>query len=159
MGHGDLTGSITAVPSAGNPWPYYRHDQVDQHRAVPGHRRSDPCPVLSARRRRRPGRPLRDGQTPNAATDPFAWYTAVEDIHRVVYVAGNGHVHELAWQGVAPVGGRDLTALSGAPAAQGRVSGGYNPADNTQHVIFRSTDGHLHGCGTSSAKRPSTTPT
>ena len=102
-----------------------------------------PCtgrPTAPSARTTSPGR----RRPPNAATDPFAWYTPVEDIHRVVYVAGNGHVYELAWQGVAPVGGRDLTALSGAPAAQGRVSGGYNPADNTQHVIFRSADGHLH---------------
>jgi catechol 2,3-dioxygenase-like lactoylglutathione lyase family enzyme len=42
------------------------------------------------------------------------------------------------------VRGRDLTALSGAPLAAGNVSGGYNPADNTQHVIFRSGDGRLH---------------
>jgi hypothetical protein len=40
--------------------------------------------------------------------------------------------------------GRDLTALSGAPPAVGNVSGGYNPGDNTQHVIFRSNDGRLH---------------
>jgi hypothetical protein len=82
--------------------------------------------------------------TPQAAGDPFAWFTPVEDMHRVVYRAANGHLHELSWPNVAPVSGRNLTALSGAPPAAGNVSGGYNPADNTQHVIFRSGDGRLH---------------
>ena len=40
--------------------------------------------------------------------------------------------------------GRDLTALSGAPRAVGDATGGFNPSDNTQHVIFRSSDGRLH---------------
>ena len=61
-----------------------------------------------------------------------------------MYRASNGHIHELSWPNVAPVSGRDLTALSGAPAAVGNVSGGYNPADNTQHVIFRSGDDDVH---------------
>ena len=144
VGHGDLTGTITAVPSAGDPWPYYdttRSTNIVPFRGTDGRIRALYWAPDGA-----VGQDDLSGtaQTPNAATDPFAWYTAVEDIHRVVYVAGNGHVYELAWQGVAPVGGRDLTALSGAPVAQGRVSGGYNAADNTQHVIFRSADGHLH---------------
>jgi hypothetical protein len=50
----------------------------------------------------------------------------------------------LFWPNVAPVHGRDLTALSGAPPAAGNVSGGYNLVDNTQHVIFASGDGRLH---------------
>jgi hypothetical protein len=69
-----------------------RHDQVDQHRAVPGdHGR------IRALYWAPDGAVGQDdlsgtAQTPNAATDPLAWYTAVEDVHRVVYVAGNGHV-------------------------------------------------------------------
>jgi hypothetical protein len=82
--------------------------------------------------------------TPSGAGDPFAWFTAAEDMHRVVYRAANGHLHELFWPNVTPVSGRDLTALSGAPAAAGNISGGYNAGDNTQHVIFRSGDGRLH---------------
>lgn len=78
--------------------------------------------------------------TPQAASDPFAWFTQAEDTHRVVYRAENGHLHELVWPNVAPVTGRDLTA----PPAAANVSGGYNPGDNTQHVIFRSGDGRLH---------------
>ena len=61
-----------------------------------------------------------------------------------MYCATNGHLYELFWRGVPAVQGRDLTALSGAPTPVGTVSGGYNPGDNTQHVIFRSGDGRPH---------------
>jgi hypothetical protein len=143
VGHGDLTAQADAVPAAGDPWPYYdpvRATNIVAFRATDGHIRSlywGPDGAV--------GQDDLSGfaGTPNAAGDPFAWFTPAEDTHRVVYRAGNNHVYELAWANVAPVSGRDLTALSGAPAASGNVSGGYNAADNTQHVIFRS-GGTLH---------------
>lgn len=144
VGHGDLTAQAQAVPAAGDPWPYYdsvRSTNIVAFRGTDRHIRSlywGPGVAL--------GQDDLSGTagTPLAAGDPFAWFTAVDDTHRVVYRASNGHLHELAWVNVAPVQGRDLTALSGAPSAVGNVSGGYNPADNTQHVIFRSSGGRLH---------------
>lgn len=144
VGHGDLTAAAGAVPSAGSPWPYYdptRSTHIVAFRGTDGRIRSlywGPDGAV--------GQDDLSGTagTPPAAVDPVAWYTAVEDTNRVVCLAATGHIYELAWQGVAPVVGRDLTALSGAPVAEGRVSGGYNAADNTQHVIFRSSDGRLH---------------
>lgn len=84
------------------------------------------------------------GCAPPPPDGPTSRRTAVEDVHRVVYRGTDDHGHELAWFGVAPVVGRDLTALTGAPRAAGDVSGDYNAADNTQHVIYRSGDGRLH---------------
>jgi hypothetical protein len=144
VGHGDLTAQAQAVPAAGDPWPYYdpvRSTNIVVFRATDGHIRSlywGPDGAV--------GQDDLSGYagTPAAAGDPFAWFTPPEDMHRVVYRAANGHLHELFWPNVAPVTGRDLTALSGAPPAAGNVSGGYNAGDNTQHVIFRSGNGRLH---------------
>lgn len=145
VGHGDLTAAAQAVPAAGDPWPYFdpvRATSIVTFRGTDGRIRSVYWGTGGAGL----GEDDLSGTagTPQAAGDPFAWFTTAEDAHRVVYRAANGHLHELAWLNVAPVGGRDLTALSGAPLAAGNVSGGYNAADNTQHVIFRSGDGRLH---------------
>ena len=81
---------------------------------------------------------------PPAAGDPFAYYTAHDDTHQVVYRGSDGHLWELYWPGVAPVVGWDLTALSGAPAATGTPAAYYSAGTNTKHVIYRSADGRLH---------------
>jgi catechol 2,3-dioxygenase-like lactoylglutathione lyase family enzyme len=143
VGHGDLTALANAVPAAGDPYPYYdpvRATNIVAFRGTDGHIRSLYWGAGAV------GQDDLSGfaGTPPAAGDPFAWFTPVEDTHRIVYRAANGHLYELAWPNVAPVSGRDLTALSGAPPAAGNVSGGYNPGDNTQHVIFRSGNGGLH---------------
>ncbi|HEX4956186.1 MAG TPA: FG-GAP-like repeat-containing protein [Thermoanaerobaculia bacterium] len=82
--------------------------------------------------------------TPLAAGDPHGYYTAHNDSHQVVYRGTDGHVHELWWVGVAPVSGWDLSAVSGAPAAESDPVGYYAAGSNTKHVFYRSADGHLH---------------
>ncbi len=144
VGHGDLTAQAGAVPAGGDPSPYYdpiRSTNIVVYRGTDRHIRSlywGPDGAI--------GEDDLSGfaNTPPAAGDPFAWFTVAEDAHRIVYRAADGHVHELFWPSVAPVRGRDLTSLSGAPPAVGNISGGYNAADNTQHVIYRSNDGRLH---------------
>jgi hypothetical protein len=144
VGHGDLTAAANAVPSAGDPWPYYdpvRATNIVAFRGTDGRIRSlywGPDGAV--------GQDDLSGTagTPNAASDPFAWHTQADDTHRVAYRAGNNHVYLLSWPNIAPVSGRDLTAMSGAPGALGNISGGYNAGDNTQHVIFRSSGGRLH---------------
>jgi hypothetical protein len=81
---------------------------------------------------------------PTAAGDPCAYYTAFNDTNQIAYVAGNGHVWELYWQGVNAVAAWDVSAAAGAPAATGNVSAYYNPSENTKHIIYRSADGRLH---------------
>jgi hypothetical protein len=144
VGHGDLTVQGNAVAASGDPWPYYdpvRATNIVTFRGTDARIRSvywGPDGAV--------GQDDLSGTagTPPASGSPFAWFTQAEDVSRVVYRATDNHIYELAWPNVAPVSGRDLTALSGAPAAAGNVSGGYNPADNTQHVVFRSSDGRLH---------------
>ena len=143
VGNGDLTTAASGVPATGDPSPWYdpvRAANIVAYRGTDGHIRTHywgAGPV---------GQDDLSGVagTPNAASDPFAWYTSADDSHHVVYRADNGHIYELAWFNVAPVVGRDLTALSGAPAATGEISGGYNATDKTQHVIYRGGDGSLH---------------
>ena len=144
VGHGDLTAQAQAVAAAGDPWPYYdpvRSTNIVAFRGTDGNIRSlywGPAGTV--------GQDDLSGfaGTPEASGEPFAWFTASEDTHRIVYRATNNHIYELFWNGVAPVQGRDLTALSGAPLATDNITGGYNPGDNTHHVIFRSGDNKLH---------------
>jgi len=112
VGHGDLTAQAQAVPAAGDPWPYYdpvRATNIVVFRGTDGHIRSlywGPNGAV--------GQDDLSGfaGTPAAGGDPYAWFTQADDTHRIVYRAGNGHLYELAWPNVAPVSGRDLTALS-----------------------------------------------
>jgi hypothetical protein len=144
VGHGDLTAQAQAVAAAGDPWPYYdpvRSTNIVAFRGTDGNIRSlywGPAGTV--------GQDDLSGfaGTPEASGEPFAWFTASEDTHRIVYRATNNHIYELFWNGVAPVQGRDLTALSGAPLATDNITGGHNPGDNTHHVIFRSGDNKLH---------------
>ena len=76
--------------------------------------------------------------TPPAAGEPFGYYTPHDDMHQVVYRARDGHLWELSWTGAAPVAGRDLTSLSGAPPATGDPVAYYNAGRNTKHVIYGS---------------------
>jgi hypothetical protein len=143
VGHGDLHALGSFTPAAGNPWPYY--DPVRAINIVAFRGNDDRIRSLYWA-----GGPVGEDDlsgtagTPKAAGDPFAWFTPADDSHHVVYRAENGHIHELRWFGVAPVHGRDLCALTGAPAASGNIAGGFNPASNTQHVIYRANDGRLH---------------
>lgn len=143
VGNGDLTESAHAVLAAGNPSPYYdttRGTNIVAFRGTDGHVRSLYWDTGAVGQDDLSG----TAGTPTAADDPFAWYTPADDTHHFVYRAGNGHLYELSCVGVAPISGRDLTKLSGAPTAVGKVSGGFNAADNTQHVIYRAGDGSLH---------------
>ena len=63
---------------------------------------------------------------------------------QVVFTAADGHIHEL----VVAVGGKwsqaDLTAITGAPAANSVVDGYAWEADKAKQVVFTTTDGHVH---------------
>ena len=137
VGHGDLTAQAGAVSAAGDPWPYYdpvRATNIVAFRGSDRHIRSlywgsgavgqDDLSGIAG--------------TPAAAGDPFAWYTPVEDTHRVVYRAANNHLYELSWPNVAPVSGRDLTALARRAARRRQCLGrlqrrGQHPA---RHLPF-----------------------
>ena len=80
--------------------------------------------------------------SPKAAGDPVGYYVPAADMHHVIYRSSNGHLHELFWTGVAPVGyGGDLTALASAPSATGQPSAFAGSSENV--VIFRGGNNHI----------------
>ena len=144
VGHGDLTAQAQAVPAAGDPWPYYdpvRSTNIVAFRGTDGTSAAS-IGARTARSGRTICRARPERRTRRATRSPGSPLPRTR--HRVVYRAANGHLHELFWPNVAPVQRpRPDRALRRA-ARRGNVSGGYNPGDNTQHVIFRSSDGRLH---------------
>jgi hypothetical protein len=143
VGRGVLTEAPGAVKAAGDPAPYLdtkRGTNVVVYRGTDGHIRSyywADGPI---------GTDDLSGfaQSPRAESDPVAMYIAAKDTHLVVYRSGNGHLHELYWLGEAPVAAGNLTAASGAPAAEGDPAMWYNTNADKIHVLYRGTDGHIH---------------
>ena len=82
--------------------------------------------------------------TPPAAGDPVGYYTPHDDTHQIVYRGTDGHVWELYWPGNDPVSAWNLTEPSGAPSPAETPAAYYNAAENTKHVIYRSSDGRVH---------------
>ena len=139
---GNLTGAISAPRAAGDPTAFvnapgvnivvYRseHNQILSLYWTDGPSGLDDLSGVAG--------------TPPAAGEPFGYYTPHDDMHHVVYRAQDGRLWELYWTGAAPVAGRDLTWLSGAPAATGTPVAYYSAGTNTKHVIYRSADSRLH---------------
>ena len=86
---------------------------------------------------------------PEIATrfEGLAGYTwDVDQTQHVVYHGTDGHIHELWYHHGDGWNHNDLTAATGSPlgnARSGRVTGYTRAADQTQHVIYRSEDGHI----------------
>lgn len=62
----------------------------------------------------------------------------------VVYVSGDGHIHEIALQG--PWHDRDLTAAAGAPVTYSGLSQpmAFRRSDGVSMVVYRGTDDHIY---------------
>jgi len=81
---------------------------------------------------------------PAAAGDPAAYVFDAEGSQHVIYRAGNGHLYELWWTAALGWNQGDLTAAAGSPPAAGDPGAYEFRAEGTQHVIYRTADGHLH---------------
>ncbi|WP_327632960.1 M12 family metallopeptidase [Kribbella sp. NBC_00482] len=79
---------------------------------------------------------------PNATGVPAGYTWAVDKTQHVVYRGGDGHIHELWFNGTW--NHNDLVAAAGAPSAAGDPAGYTWDVDNTQHVVYRGGDGHIH---------------
>lgn len=80
-----------------------------------------------------------------AAGDPFGFVFPQAGVQNVVYRDANNHAHEL-WRTSTAAGHTDLTAAApGAPAVQGNVRAYVWDPAGTQNVVYRGTDGHVHG--------------
>ena len=139
---GNLTGAISAPRAAGDPSAFVNAQGVNivvyrsEHNQILGLYWTDGPSGLDDL--------SGVAGTPPAAGEPFGYHTPHDDMHQVVYRAQDGHLWELYWPGAAAVAGRNLTWLSGAPAATGNPVAYYSAGTNTKHVIYRSADGRLH---------------
>ncbi len=61
-----------------------------------------------------------------------------------MYRGVDGHIHELWWSDDANWNYADLSGQSGAPLAAGNPAGYAWEGDQTQHVMYRGVDGHIH---------------
>jgi hypothetical protein len=143
VGSNDLTAAAAAVAATGDPCAYYDStggSNIVVFRGTDNHIRSLYWASGAVGHDDLSG----TAGVPAAADDPFAWHTPADNSHHFVYRTSNGHIYELSCVGAGPLAARDLTAISGAPTAHGKLSGGYNADDNTQHIIYRDGGGKLH---------------
>ena len=138
----DLTDLSGATPPAGNPVAYFNAGVGGQsaiYRGTDGHLHelywstgavghSDLSVASGA---------------PAPAGDPSAYLTPTGEQH-VVYRGVDGHVHDLSWT-TGGVGDDDLSyAAGGAPLPTGDPTAYFNALDSSHHVVYLSSNGHLH---------------
>lgn len=85
------------------------------------------------------GAPAANG---NALT-AYSWETGASK--QVVYLTGDGHIHELFVHSGGAWGKADLTQITGAPPATGNTLAAYSWEDGlTKQVVYLTGDGHIH---------------
>ena len=81
----------------------------------------------------------------SAAGDPAGYTWDVDKTQHVVYRGSDGHIRELWFSSSAWAWNQnDLTIATGALRSAGDPAGYTWDVDNTQHVIYRGDDGHIH---------------
>jgi hypothetical protein len=86
----------------------------------------------------RTGAPLADGQ-------PTGYAFEARNTQHIHYRGIDGYIHELHWD--STIGWHywgNLTAETGAPKAEGNPRGYVFTPQDTQHVVYQGTDGHIH---------------
>jgi len=84
------------------------------------------------------------GFPPLSTSDPMGYTWSADKTEHVIYYGIDNHIHELWFNGTW--NHNDLTNASGYPDAPvGTDPGAYTwDADNTEHVVYRGTDNHVH---------------
>ncbi len=86
------------------------------------------------------------GSAPAAASEVRGYDFAELGTHNEVYRGTDGHLHALFFSGNGPIGWDDLTwAATGAPQPSGDPSAYFFAQNGTHHVLYRTSNGHLHG--------------
>jgi hypothetical protein len=76
--------------------------------------------------------------------DPHAYFDPNDGNDHILYRTSNGHLHELVLSN-RKMRQTDLTTAVGTDPSAGKPFGYVFGADNTEHVLFRSSkDGHIH---------------
>ena len=143
-GHEDLSGFAGAPNAAGDPVGYYipRLDlQQVTYRGVGGNIHELYCvgeaPIA-----------WRDltafSGAPPAAGDPAVYYHAATNTKHVVYRSADGHLNEIWWPPDGTPAYTPTTVWSLAPPAAGDPAAFTVDGPNSQHVVYRGTDGQIH---------------
>jgi len=146
VGHDDLSGVAQAPLATGDPASYVTSsNDVHQvtYRSADGHVHE--LWWVGAERVNHWDLTV-PASAPPADSDPAVYYSAGTNTKHVIYRSADGHLNEIWW---VPGGGRpahvDLTLWALAPiAAPGRPAAFTIDGPNTQHVVYRGTDGHVH---------------
>ncbi len=80
---------------------------------------------------------------PLAESAPFGYTWDVDKTQHVIYRGSDGHVHELWFDQDSGWHHNNLTLATGAPFATLDPHGYTWDADETQHIVYRSQDGHI----------------
>ncbi|HXG11800.1 MAG TPA: hypothetical protein VNK04_18740 [Gemmataceae bacterium] len=88
-----------------------------------------------------------EAKAPKAAGSPAAYFLDKDNTQHVVYRGADGNIYELFYMEQRDRTGswqvNNLTQLTGAPRAAGNPAGYVNERDNSQHVLYRSSDGDV----------------
>lgn len=142
--HTDLTAATGTPPAAGDPavWVFPAQGTLHVvHRSGDGHVQELWWDAAGGWHG---GDLTRATGAPAAAGDPVGYLFAAQGTQHVIYRSGDGHLRELWWDAAGGWHGGDLTVATGAPSATGNPAAYVFDAEGTQHVIFRSGNGHLH---------------
>jgi hypothetical protein len=150
VGHDDLSGVAGSPAAAGNatgdPVAYYTpHNDGHQvtYRSANGHVQelwwmgNDPVQHWDLT--------AAAGGAEPAASAPAAYYNPGNNTKHVFYRIADGHLHELWW--VAGGGNPvpvDVTNSAYAPLAKGNPAAFIVEGSNSQHVVYRGADDHIH---------------
>jgi len=144
--HASLTAGTQGAPlAAGDPVGYtFAQDESNHvvYRGQDGH-------IHDLRFTRAEGRVHNNlsGSTgaPTAAGDPTGYIFHVFPSQHVQYRGTDGHIYELYWMAAKGWRHANLTAgTSGAPLAAGDPTAYASTLDDSNHVIYRGQDGHIH---------------
>jgi len=82
---------------------------------------------------------------PRAASDPVAYYDPGTNTKHVIYLAEDGHLHELWWSpGGSIPQDVDLTVAALAAPAAGKPMAFSMQSPGSQHVVYRGADDQIH---------------
>jgi hypothetical protein len=142
-GRDDLTAAANAPLAAGDPFAYFMPGQEYQYvfyRGTDGHVHVLYWGFGGVVHRNLSA----EASAPTAAGDPVAFYTTSGQ-HNVVYRGTDGRLHDLWWTTGALPGHDNLSAaVGGAPLPVGDPTAFFDPQDQSSHVIYRTSNGHLH---------------
>jgi hypothetical protein len=146
IGYSNASAYVGSPLAAGDPFAYYTHHN-DAHqityRSHDGHLHelwwngNNPASHWDLT--------AAAGGAPPADSDPAVYYCAGTNTKHVIYRSADGHLNEIWW---IPGGGMpahvDLTVYALAPLAVDRPAAFATGNPNTQHVVYRGVDGHIH---------------